>query len=346
MSENRLKVIPIVGLHTKYLIQLDTGMIFTKKTGSLVPTFIENDELCVKLRPEGVDEDVTMSVTDLVITCIYGYTGLKPSRRLQKVPYDTYEIYPVPRPLIEVDPDNPLTDLMIGDLLYKRWNGSKYFVNEYGAVYSEPYGAFIKQTFNDREYRVVSLNKRSVRVHRIVWEAWNERLIPDAREIDHIDGLRWHNELSNLRAVTHTENLEFIDPDIRGRNIPRGMIKLMIAIVNYLKTSEKSYEEVAKLFGVDSELVTDLALTTKYDAVLKRHGFDVNTLPKNTKYGSLTPEKIRKIKEASIEKGMSDGSVMKEFGISANVLAGILDRQGMSDMPLELRNALIMYYHH
>ena len=346
MAENRLKDIPIVGLHTRYLIQLDTGIIFTKNGGSVVPTFIENDELCIKLRPEEVNEDITMSVTELVMNCIYGYTGLKPSMRMQRVPFDTYEIYPIPRPAYEVDPNNPLTDLKIGDLLYKRWNGSKYFVNEYGAVFSEPYGAFIKQTYNDRDYRVVSLNKKSIRVHRLVWEAWNERLIPDAREIDHIDGLRWHNELSNIRVVTHSENLNFINMDIRGKNIPKSAIKTMIAIAKYLKTSEKNYEEIAKLFGVSPELVTELALTTKYDAVLKRYGFDVNSLPKNKKYGSLTPEKVRQIKEASIEKGMSDTSIMKEFGITANVLAGILNRHGVSDMPIELRNALIMYYHH
>lgn len=346
MAENRLKAIPIVGLHTRYLIQLDNGIIFTRNNGSIVPTFIENDELCIKLRPEGVDEDVTMSVTELVVNSIYGYTGLKPSKRLERTPYSTYEIYPIPRPIHEVDPNNPLTDLMIGDLLYKRWRDSKYFVNEYGAVFSEPYGAFIKQAFNDRDYRMVSLNKRIFRVHRLVWEAWNERPIPDGREIDHIDTLRWHNELSNLRVVTHKENISFIDPNIKGKNIPMDAIKVMTAIAKYLKTSEKSYEEVAELFGVDPELVTDIALTTKYDAVLKRHEININALPKNTKYASLTPEKIRQIKEASFENGMSDAAIMKEFGISANVLAGILDRYDMSDLPVELRNALIMYYHH
>lgn len=346
MAENRLKDIPIIGLHTKYLIQLDNGLIFTKSDGSLVPTFIENDELCVKLHPEGVNEDITMSVTELVMNGIYGYTGLKPSMRLKETPFITYKIYPVPRPIYEVNPNDLNTDIIIGDVLYKRWNGSKYFVNEYGAVFSEPYGAFVKQTYNDRDYRVVSLNKRSFRVHRLVWEAWNNRLIPNSREIDHIDALRWHNELSNLRVVTHSENLSFIDPDIRWKAIPKDTIKVMIAIAKYLKTSEKSYEEIAKLFGVEPELVTDIALTTKYDEVLKKNGFDVNTLPKNKKYGSLTSDKIKAIKDASFKRGMSDENIRKEFGISANILANILNQYGTSDMPLELRNALLMYYHH
>ena len=346
MAENRLKAIPIIGLHTRYLIQLDNGIIFTRNNGSIVPTFIENGDLCVKLRPEGIDEDVTMSVTELVMNGIYGYTGLNPSQRLQQTPFNTYKIYPIPRPMIEVDPNDPLTDLMIGDVLYKRWRGSKYFINEYGAVFSEPYGAFIKQTYNDRDYRLVSLNKRSFRVHRLVWEAWNGKSIPDAYEIDHIDGLRWHNELSNLRVVTHAENLSFIDPNNKWKSIPMDAIKIITAIAKYLKTSEESYEEVAELFGVDPKLVTDIALTTDYDAVLKKHGFNVNYLPRNNKYGSLTPEKVRMIKEASFEKGMSDTSIMKEFGVSASILAGILDRHGVSDLPLELRNALVMYYHH
>ena len=345
MSDTRLKPIPIVGLHTKYLIQLDNGLIYTRKSGSLVPTFIENDELCVKLRPEGADEDATMSVTELLMNCIYGYTGLKPSERIQETPCDTHKIYPLPRPIYDIDPNDPLSDIMIGDLLYKRWNGSKYFVNKYGAVFSEPYGAFIKQTYNDSEYRSLSLSKRTFRVQRIVWEAWNGKTVPEGFGIEHIDTLRWHNELSNIRIVAYIKNLNFINSGIGWQTVPEEAIKTMVEIANYLKTANESYEEIAKKFGVEPEIVTDLALTTKYNAVLKKYTDTDDTLPKKYKYAFLTPEKIRTIKEASAH-GMSDTSIMKEFGVTANVLAGIFNRYGLSDMPIELRNAFIMYYHH
>lgn len=52
------------------------------------------------------------------------------------------------------------------------------------------------------------------RVHRIVWETFNGE-IPDGYEIDHIDGNRLNNALSNLRCVTHTENMA--NPITRAR---------------------------------------------------------------------------------------------------------------------------------
>lgn len=44
------------------------------------------------------------------------------------------------------------------------------------------------------------------RGHRIVWEAFNSK-IPTNLEIDHKDGDRHNNKLSNLRLVTHSQNM-------------------------------------------------------------------------------------------------------------------------------------------
>lgn len=51
-------------------------------------------------------------------------------------------------------------------------------------------------------------NKQRVwkRVHRVVFETHIEK-IKQGLEIDHIDGNRHNNALSNLRMVTHSENV-------------------------------------------------------------------------------------------------------------------------------------------
>ena len=44
------------------------------------------------------------------------------------------------------------------------------------------------------------------RGHRLVWETFNGK-IPTNLELDHIDGNKHNNKLSNLRLVTHSENM-------------------------------------------------------------------------------------------------------------------------------------------
>ena len=61
----------------------------------------------------------------------------------------------------------------------------------------------------DKGYVIISLSKPKhtpYKLHRIVWETFNGE-IPDGYEIDHIDGNKQNNVLSNLRCVTHIENM-------------------------------------------------------------------------------------------------------------------------------------------
>lgn len=93
-------------------------------------------------------------------------------------------------------------------------NYPNYFINKNGVVYfagsvSGNYrrkSRFITATLTKIGYYKVSLNKTNVFLHKIVAETFVDNP-NNYTEIDHIDGNPRNNTISNLRWVTHKENL-------------------------------------------------------------------------------------------------------------------------------------------
>ena len=102
----------------------------------------------------------------------------------------------------------------------------KYTVSPEGIVWNLIKNREVAQFDTYNGYLCVNLykdgKKKNCRVHRLVAEAY----IPnpeDKPEIDHIDGNRKNNDISNLRWVTSAENKANVE--VRGRKISRTPIK-------------------------------------------------------------------------------------------------------------------------
>lgn len=89
-----------------------------------------------------------------------------------------------------------------------------YYISQDGCVFSLFGNRFLKTSFTKTGYRVVGLSTNGLgrtktkSIHRLI----AERFIPNPsnyREVDHIDGDRSNNAVSNLRWCTHKQNMSF-----------------------------------------------------------------------------------------------------------------------------------------
>ena len=80
-----------------------------------------------------------------------------------------------------------------------------YMISNHGRIYSLKRKIYLKPALNNHGYYYVNLNKKSIKVHRLM----AENFIPNPLNlemVDHIDRDKKNNQLNNLRWVTPSMN--------------------------------------------------------------------------------------------------------------------------------------------
>jgi hypothetical protein len=86
-----------------------------------------------------------------------------------------------------------------------------YTIDDLGNIYSDISGKMKTRNKGNTEYQIINLmtlegKKKTFRVHRLVMMAFHPIQNMDDMEVNHIDGNKQNNALSNLRWCTASEN--------------------------------------------------------------------------------------------------------------------------------------------
>lgn len=89
-----------------------------------------------------------------------------------------------------------------------------YLISNYGRIYNQETGHYLPQDINYNKDKYITIRLRlkdkshvCKQIHRLVLETFAPIYNSDLFEVNHIDGVKYHNWLWNLEWVRHQENM-------------------------------------------------------------------------------------------------------------------------------------------
>ena len=147
--------------------------------------------------------------------------------------------------------------------------GGRYSVDEDGNVFSHISGIRLKPCLMSEGYHYVRLAGKNRLIHRLVTEAFLPDFL-DKPQVNHIDGDKLNNRISNLEMATAKENTLHsfkarLQVSLKGEK--HGSAKLsnedVITIKSLLLKGETG-SSIAKKFGVGHNAISDIKLGKKW----------------------------------------------------------------------------------
>ena len=127
----------------------------------------------------------------------------------------------------------------------------KYEIYSDGRIWSYSKKKFLKPQTNKDGYQIVSLSdnegkQKTYLVHRIVYETFSGKHIPEGYEINHRSEVKTENFFENLELLTHKQNINYgTGIERRAKKMTNGKLSKSVGaykdgelIMSFLSTKE------------------------------------------------------------------------------------------------------------
>ena len=157
-------------------------------------------------------------------------------------------------------------------LTFKPIDGyNNYFISNDGDILNLHTGRIMKANVNRDGYALITLYKNSTpktyQVHRLVAKAF---IKDDAErtQVNHINGNKLNNNLTNLEYVTRSENLQHAyDTGLKKKGVEHHNAKLSDADIKFIRDNYKANytgKQLAKMFNVSKATISKVVNNKTY----------------------------------------------------------------------------------
>lgn len=212
----------------------------------------------------------------------------------------------------------------------------RYMVSNWGHVYDKYNGHYLPQKLipNTNRYIILILKRKdntpiSVKLHSVICTVFNGifalQPIDQIMVVNHIDGVKWHNEPYNLEWLTWSENVKHADK--------AGLINRPYGEHNgYSALTDNQYHEICRLtqegyypnqinkimnIGYDITNIAQKIRSGKSESIISQN-YDFSNIPKHN-YSKFNDSDVIKICEM-IKNNFTDEEILKSFNIDINLL--------------------------
>lgn len=159
------------------------------------------------------------------------------------------------------------------DAEWKSSSVSSYLISDDGRIWSEKTQRLIRTGVNKPGYSYANLRiqgkTKPFATHRLVAEAFI-RTLQDGEVVDHIDGNKLNNSVSNLRITTHSINTTAFRDRVReeGSHGFKLSENDVVEIKRHLLEGKLTQREIGNLFGVGASIISSIKTRRKWSHVI------------------------------------------------------------------------------